>query len=191
MTDGFRDSGGLTTHRENIEKFNSKFHSSAASGPGGSPAPRANPETTHEEPVRTNCRPQFGPDERPHDFIMTLLPSTFLALTDFNDQKESLDPIMPPSSLNLDPVTTGVGHFNSCRMIAVCWICQCHFAIRLLAKGPTTGNANILVALTRTWELWLLNPTAADVRLTACELFGFGPGKAEEVGLGQAEVHIV
>ena len=60
-----------------------------------------------------------------------------------------------------------------------------YFTIRPLAKAPATGNASIFVCLTKDFEMWLLNPTAADIRITACELFGFGQGKAEEVGLGK------
>ena len=40
--------------------------------------------------------------------------------------------------------------------------------------------------MTRDFELWLLNTTNADIRMTACELFGFGQGKADEAGLGLA-----
>ena len=89
VADNFKDSGGLTTQREKLDKFNAKFDNISATSLG-SPRASANPENTSEQTARTNCRPQFGPEERPHDFTMTLLPAAKLAMADFENQKEHL-----------------------------------------------------------------------------------------------------
>ena len=89
VADSFKDSGGLTTQREKLEKFNVKFDNISTTFVA-SPRATANPENTSEQAARTNCRPQFGPDERPHDFTMTLLPATALVMADFENQKEHL-----------------------------------------------------------------------------------------------------
>ena len=83
------DGAALAGQREKLEKFNAKFLSDAPSmtTARSSPAPESTGSGS-DESARTNCRPQFGPHERPHDFTMTLLPTSTLAITDFDSGKE-------------------------------------------------------------------------------------------------------
>ena len=45
-----------------------------------------------------------------------------------------------------------------------------------MAQSPITANANISIVATDLDELWLLNDGDDDIKLNACELFGFGMG---------------
>lgn len=50
------------------------------------------------------------------------------------------------------------------------------------------GNADVMVCLTKTMEVWLLNTSGADITLTSCELFGFGLGACTESPTGTKQL---
>ena len=47
-----------------------------------------------------------------------------------------------------------------------------------------TSNTNVMVCLTKSCEVWLLNTGENDATLGACELFGFGLGTCAESPAG-------
>lgn len=87
---GESDGGRLSSMKEKVANFNTKYKQVAAPAPvavaqtggsSGAPPPEA----------RILCNPRFAERDRPTDVTQTLLPSAVLPLSEFESSKEFLD----------------------------------------------------------------------------------------------------
>ena len=159
---------------DQLSEFNEKqaFHlrnaQQLAQPTGPRPSSSRNESSPAASPARTACRPLFEDGDCPRNLQKVFEPSIVLSSDAFSMEK---------TRLGCCRAFKFKSSWHSLCWQVSSWRLSLDVAtLRPVAQSPIIANANISIVATDLDELWLLNDGDDDIKLNACELFGFGMG---------------